>query len=70
MQFIKASPEYSEYLLNHTIQLLHGREVKSLGYGWKFIVDVCSDVLQWTSSKHRTMIKSKIYKVSSAYTRF
>lgn len=31
------------------------------------MVDVCSDVLKWTSSKHRTLIKGKIYKVILCY---
>ena len=66
LQFTKASPEYSEHLLTHTISLLHSGEVKRLACGWRFIIDVCTDVLQWTSAKHRSMIKAKIYKVCTA----
>jgi hypothetical protein len=66
LQFSKSSPEYSEYLLTRMVEMLSKDEIKSIDQGWPFLISVCKDVLKWTSSKHRTLIKSKIFKVVSS----
>lgn len=63
LQFVKSSPEFSEQILSQICSLLSNRNIKSLNQGWKFVTSICKDVLKWTSKKHRTLIKTKIFMV-------
>lgn len=63
LQFNKSSPEYSESLLSQIAGMLAKKDIESLDQGWPFLTSVCKDVLKWTSSKHRTIIKTKIFNV-------